>query len=43
VNSQQFTFDIFDFEWLYYVSVVLLLVVFVGIPLRLFRPPVPAS
>lgn len=43
VNSQQFTQDIYDFEWLYYVTLFLLAVVFIAIPFRLTRPPVPAS
>ncbi|ODS81454.1 MAG: hypothetical protein ABS46_11400 [Cytophagaceae bacterium SCN 52-12] len=43
VNSQQFVQSISDFEWLYYVSLFLLVLVFVIIPLRLLRPPVPAS
>lgn len=43
VNSQQFVQSISDFEWLYYLSLFLLVVVFVIIPLRLLRPPVPVS
>ncbi len=43
VNSQQFTQNINDFEWLYYASLLLLALVFVIIPLRLLRPPVPVS
>lgn len=43
VNSQQFKFDIFDFEWLYYLSVAMLVIVFVVVPFRLFRPPAPAA
>lgn len=43
VNSDQFKWNIFDFEWLYYLSLLLLVVVFVIIPLRFFRPPVPAE
>lgn len=43
VNSQQFAQSINDFEWLYYVSLFLLVLVFVIIPMRLLRPPVPAS
>ncbi len=43
VNSQQFTQNVHDFEWIYYVSLLLLALVFVIIPLRLMRPPVPAS
>ncbi|GAA4438799.1 hypothetical protein GCM10023091_19910 [Ravibacter arvi] len=41
VNSKQFTYDIFDFEWLSYGSLALLVLVFVVLPFRLFRPPVP--
>ena len=43
VNSQQFVQSVSDFEWLYYVSLFLLVMVFVIIPLRLLRPPVPVS
>lgn len=40
VNSQQYKLDVFDFLWLYYVGIALLIIVFL-LPLRLLSPPVP--
>lgn len=41
VNSLQFDQNVFDFSWLMYVTLVLLFIVFLLIPLQLFRPPAP--
>ena len=40
VNSQQYKLDVFDFSWLFYVGIALLVIVFL-LPLRLLSPPVP--
>lgn len=42
-NSLQYAQNINDFAWVYYLSFVILLAVLVLIPIRLLRPPVPAS
>lgn len=39
INSTNYKMDVFDFSWLYYASVVLVVVVFL-LPLRLLWPPV---
>jgi hypothetical protein len=40
INSSSFQMDVFDFSWIYYVGMALLIVVFV-LPVRLFWTPVP--
>jgi len=42
-NSLQFKLNLGDFNWVYYASYVILFAVLVLIPLKLLRPPVPAS
>lgn len=41
LNSTQFKQDVFSFAWLFYLGFGMLILVFVSLPLRLFRPPVP--
>ncbi|REA62343.1 hypothetical protein DSL64_08745 [Dyadobacter luteus] len=40
INSDNFKMDVFDFSWIYYVGMALLIVVFL-LPIRLFWTPVP--
>lgn len=40
INSTSYKMDVFDFSWLYYAGIILILVVFL-LPLRLLWPPVP--
>jgi hypothetical protein len=40
INSTQYKVDVFDFSWLYYVGLGLIVMVFL-LPLRLLWPPVP--
>ncbi|MCE7073189.1 MULTISPECIES: hypothetical protein [Dyadobacter] len=40
VNSQQYKLDVFDFSWLYYVGLGLMIIVFL-LPLRLLWTPAP--
>ncbi|MCE7063477.1 MULTISPECIES: hypothetical protein [Dyadobacter] len=40
INSTQYKLDVFDFSWVYYAGIVLIVAVFL-LPLRLLRPPVP--
>ena len=41
VNSNQFKQDVFSFAWLFYLGFGMLIAVFVALPIRLLRPPVP--
>ena len=41
VNSSEFKNDVFDFAWLFYLGVGMLLIIFVSLPVRLMRPTVP--
>lgn len=41
VNSNQFKQDIFSFAWLFYLGFGMLIAIFVALPIRLMRPPVP--
>ena len=40
INSDQYKLDVFDFSWLYYTGLALIIMVFL-LPLRLLWPPVP--
>jgi hypothetical protein len=40
INSTQYKMDVFDFSWLYYAGLGLIIIVFL-LPLRLLWPPVP--
>lgn len=40
INSNSYKLDVFDFSWLYYVSIALMVMVFI-LPLRLLWTPVP--
>ncbi len=40
INSTQYKMDVFDFAWVYYAGMALLVMVFL-LPLRLLWPPVP--
>lgn len=40
INSTQYKLDVFDFSWLYYVGLALIIFVF-ALPIRLLWPPVP--
>ncbi|WP_439555252.1 hypothetical protein [Dyadobacter sp.] len=40
INSTQYKLDVFDFSWVYYAGIVLIVGVFL-LPLRLLWPPVP--
>jgi hypothetical protein len=40
INSNQYKMDVFDFSWVYYGGILLIVIVFL-LPLRLFQPPVP--
>lgn len=40
INSQQYKLDVFDFSWLYYVGIGLMVIVFL-LPLRLLWAPAP--
>lgn len=41
VNSSQYTEDVFDFAWLFYLGLGMLVLIFVALPIRLLRTPVP--
>ena len=41
VNSSQFNQDVFSFAWLFYLGFGMLILVFLSLPLRLLRAPVP--
>ncbi|HEV7347611.1 hypothetical protein [Telluribacter sp.] len=41
VNSSEFKWDVFDFAWLFYLGIGMLMIVLLSLPLRLMRPPVP--
>lgn len=41
INSNQFNQDVFSFAWLFYLGFGMLILIFVALPLRLLRPPVP--
>ncbi|CAG5007530.1 hypothetical protein DYBT9275_04066 [Dyadobacter sp. CECT 9275] len=40
VNSNQFKMDVFDFSWIFYVGLGLMVIIFL-LPLLLFRTPLP--
>ncbi len=40
VNSEQYNLSVFDFSWIFYLGLVLMLVLF-ALPLRMFWTPVP--
>jgi hypothetical protein len=40
INSMQYKMDVFDFSWLYYVGLTLMIIVFL-LPIRLLWTPVP--
>jgi len=40
INSMQYKMDVFDFSWVYYVGMALMIMVFL-LPLRLLWTPVP--
>ncbi len=41
LNSNQFRQDVFSFAWLFYLGFGTLIVIFIALPIRLMRPPVP--
>jgi hypothetical protein len=41
VNSSQYTQDVFDFAWLFYLGFGMLILIFVALPIRLLWTPVP--
>ncbi|MPR34949.1 hypothetical protein GBK04_16705 [Cytophagaceae bacterium SJW1-29] len=41
LNSNQFSQDVFSFAWLFYLGLGMLILIFVSLPLRLLRAPVP--
>ena len=41
INSTQFKQDVFSFAWLFYLGFAMLILIFVALPVRLLRPPVP--
>jgi len=41
LNSNQFNQDVFSFAWLFYLGFGMLIIIFIALPVRLMRPPVP--
>lgn len=41
INSSQFKQDVFSFAWLFYLGLGMLLLIFIALPIRLLRAPVP--